>query len=131
MWHPDKLKSLKCPLGELGNLIIDIDKLDLVIKNIENSRLAADNLCKLGKLNHGSALRTKTLKLLGLRSLTSQMLHTLRGFSISIDDNLGLTFTAITKSVVEGEDRVLREDVVQVPDGEGRNADITTDADLP
>ena len=59
------------------------------------------------------------------------MLHTLRGFSISIDDNLGLTFTAITKSVVEAEDRVLREDVVQVPDGEGRNADITTDADLP
>merc|ERR1719351_54264 len=97
----------------------------------EDRGLAANNLSKLGKLNHGSALGTETLKLLGLRSLTGQVLHTLRGFSISIDDNLRLTFTAVAKSVVEAEHRVLREDVVQVPDGEGRNADITTDADLP
>merc|ERR1719219_2445669 len=129
--HPHKLKGLKCPLGELGDPIINIDKLDLEVKNIEDRRLAANNLGKLGKLNHGSALRTETLKLLGLSSLTGQVLHTLRGFSISIDDNLRLTFTAIAKSVVEAEDRVLREDVVQVPDGEGRNADITTDTDLP
>ena len=131
MWHPDKLKSLKCPLGELGNLIIDIDKLDLVIKNIENSRLAADNLCKLGKLNHWSALRAETLKLLGLRSLTCKVLLTLRGLGIAVDDNLGLTFTAIAKSVAEVEDGILRENAVQVPDGEGRDADVTTDTDLP
>merc|ERR1719277_2356661 len=131
VWHPDKLKSLKCPLGELGNLIIDIDKLDLVIKNIENSRLAADNLCKLGKLNHWSALRAETLKLLGLRSLTCKVLLTLRGLGIAVDDNLGLTFTAIAKSVAEAEDGILRENAVQVPDGEGRDADVTTDTDLP
>merc|ERR1719471_1214395 len=123
--------GLKCPLGELGDPIINIDKLDLVVKNIEDRGLAANNLSKLGKLNHGSALGTETLKLLGLRSLTGQVLHTLRSFSISIDDNLRLTFTAVAKNVAEAEDRVLREDVVQVPDGEGRNADITTDANLP
>ena len=71
------------------------------------------------------------LKLLGLRSLTGQVLHTLRGFSISIDDNLRLTFTAIAKSVAEAEDGILRENAVQVPDGEGRDADVTTDTDLP
>merc|ERR1719219_1484123 len=129
--HPHKLKSLKCPLGELGDPIINTDKLDLVVKNIEDRRLAADNLGKLGQLNHGSALRTESLKLLCLGSLTGKVLHTLRGFSMSIDDNLRLTFAAIAKSVVEAEDRVLREDVVQVPDGEGRDADITTDTDLP
>merc|ERR1719219_547246 len=129
--HPHKLKSLKCPLGELGDPIINTDKLDLVVKNIEDRRLAADNLGKLGQLNHGSALRTESLKLLCLGSLTGKALHTLRGFSMSIDDNLRLTFTAIAKRVVEAEDRVLRENVVQVPDGEGRDADITTDTDLP
>merc|ERR1719219_2268721 len=95
--HPHKLKGLKCSLGELGDPIMNVDKLDLVVKNIEDRRLAANNLCKLGKLNHGSALGTEMLKLLGLRSLTGQVLHTLRGFSISIDDNLRLTITAIAK----------------------------------
>ena len=131
MWHPDKLKSLKCPLRELGDLIINIDKLDLVIENIEDRGLTADNLSKLGKLDHGSALRAETLKLPSLGSLASDVPLLLRGLSITIDDNLGLTFTAITKSVVEVEDRVLREDVAQAPDREGRDADITTDTDLP
>ena len=126
----NQLKSIKHFPADPGDLPANIDIRDLVVIDIKDRGLSTDNFSKFGQLNHRGAEGEKTPKFLCLWGLAGKLLLLLRRLGIPIDHNLGLAFMAISKSVVETEDRILGADVIELPDGEGGDPDAAINADL-